>query len=221
MHRTEPAPRIGPNAAIQLGLALTDGFGAAAARRLFSTAGLAAWFDRPPQTMIAEADAARLHAAVWASLAPADASAALADAGRRTGGYILAHRIPRAAQWVLKALPAPLALHLLGRAIAAHAWTFAGSGRFRVERRHFCIGANPLAPRAEGAGCVWHAAVFETLLRSLVSPRAAVAESACCSRGDPACVFAITLDAARAGRARIEDRASGEKPSSPLAGLIR
>lgn len=199
MHRTEPAPRIGPNAAIQLGLALADAFGPAAARHLFSTAGLAAWFDRPPQAMIAEADAARLHAAVWASLAPADAMATLAEAGRRTGAYILAHRIPRAAQWVLKALPAPVALHLLARAIAAHAWTFAGSGLFQAEKRQFCIRANPLAPRMPGAGCVWHAAVFETLLRSLVSRRATVAETACCSRGDPACVFVISLDAPQRG----------------------
>jgi hypothetical protein len=52
------------------------------------------------------------------------------SAGRRTADYLLAHRIPKPVQALLKALPARLAARVLLSAIARHAWTFAGSGVF-------------------------------------------------------------------------------------------
>jgi len=42
------------------------------------------------------------------------------------------NRIPRAAQLVLRLLPAAPAGRILAGAIVRNAWTFAGSGRFRV-----------------------------------------------------------------------------------------
>jgi divinyl protochlorophyllide a 8-vinyl-reductase len=53
----------------------------------------------------------------------------------------------------------------------------------------FEIAGNPLAV----PGCDWHCAVLETLFRRLVHKRSTVRETACCARGDPACVFVIEM----------------------------
>jgi hypothetical protein len=64
------------------------------------------------------------------------AGAILAKAGQGTADYILAHRIPGPAKALIRALPAPLGARLLTAAIARHAWTFTGSGRFRSLPTH-------------------------------------------------------------------------------------
>jgi divinyl protochlorophyllide a 8-vinyl-reductase len=67
---------------------------------------------------------------------------------------------------VIRALPAPVGARLLSIAIAKHAWTFAGSGRFAVKRARpltVTIAANPLGLRQGSPSCHWHAAVFERL----------------------------------------------------------
>lgn len=194
--RTSTPAQIGPNAAIQLAAALRDIEGGDAARKVFGGAGLLRWLDDPPDAMIDQTDAARLHHEVRASLPSGCAQTVLADAGRRTGAYILEHRIPKSAQAVLKVLPAGLALPLLLAAIKAHAWTFVGSGTFRVQMRRLHIEGNPLAEaRAAAPQCVWHQCVFETLIQALVAPEARVTEVACCSMGAPACVFEIQSEA--------------------------
>jgi divinyl protochlorophyllide a 8-vinyl-reductase len=121
----------------------------------------------------------------------------LIDAGTRTADYILANRIPKLAQAVLKLLPAPLAARALAAAIAAHAWTFAGSGRFSVLRGNpmlLEIAQNPLCAedRAGAAICAWHTAVFQRLFQALVSPAARVVETACEGQGDSCCRFAVS-----------------------------
>lgn len=193
--RAETHGCIGPNAATRLAEALAETEGSEAAHTVFAAAGLAAWLDHPPEAMIREDDAARLFDLTRARYAPERADAVLADAGRRTGRYILANRIPPLARGVLRLLPATLALPLLLKAVSAHAWTFAGSGRVGVEGRVLRIARNPLA-RPRGAlapACVWHVAVFETLIRALVAPQATVRETACCATGADACVFEIAL----------------------------
>ena len=141
--------------------------------------------------MVEEADAAALHEALR-RLAPAhEARAYSAEAGRRTGDYILAHRIPRAAAAVLRALPASISARLLARAIARHAWTFAGSGRFTCEPGRplaLSIAGNPLA---QTGGCVWHEAVFTRLFAALVHKKAEVREASCCASGHRACRFEV------------------------------
>jgi divinyl protochlorophyllide a 8-vinyl-reductase len=95
-------------------------------------------------------------------------------------------------------MPAGLAAPILSRAIATHAWTFAGSGCFKIEALRppvFLIHDNPVV-RGEASDvplCHWHAAVFERLFRRLVSRRTTVAETACCAQGAPACRFALRL----------------------------
>lgn len=144
--------------------------------------------------MVPEADVARLHRTVRRDL-PRFASAIMAEAGARTADYILAHRIPKPAQHVLKLLPASASAVLLSRAIARNAWTFAGSGRFRAETPWcFTIEANPLVRGEHGDRplCQWHAAVFERLYATLVAPDVTAVEVACCAEpGVHACRFEL------------------------------
>ena len=96
---------------------------------LLAAAGIACLPDGT--SMVDEVPVARLHQALrrrW----PGEAADIAARAGRGTGDYILANRIPGAAKRILKVLPAGLRARVLAKAIAKHAWTFAGSGRFRV-----------------------------------------------------------------------------------------
>lgn len=143
--------------------------------------------------MIPEADAARLHRRLRA-LRHEESPALAAEAGARTADYILAHRIPPAAQRVLRVAPSALAARMLARAIARHAWTFAGSGEFRLETPwRFAIVDNPLirGERASAPLCHWHAAVFERLYRVLVAPDVHCVETACLARGDDVCRFEL------------------------------
>jgi divinyl protochlorophyllide a 8-vinyl-reductase len=170
---------------------------AASAKSVALRAGLPQWLDAPPQEMIGEADAARLHAAVRAVLPLETAEAVLAEAGRTTADYLLANRIPKPAQWILRAAPARLAAKGLSRAIGANAWTFAGSGRFSAaveEAAVFEIFDNPFCAGYAGGRrqCVWHVAVFERLFQVLVSERTRAHETACCAADSPCCRFLLT-----------------------------
>jgi divinyl protochlorophyllide a 8-vinyl-reductase len=184
--------RIGPNAILQLVGVLDAGPGRAARDRICAAAGI-----RPPPPdagMWPEAEAAALHAAVR-RLCP-DAAVLLAAAGTATADYILAHRIPPPLQAGLRLLPGALAGRLLARAIARHAWTFAGSGRFRIAAVRpltFELAGNPLVAgeTAPAPLCHWHRAVFARLFGALVWPRAAVEETACAAAGGGTCRFVL------------------------------
>jgi divinyl protochlorophyllide a 8-vinyl-reductase len=166
----ETGARIGPNAILQLLPILDQALGRAGRDHLLSG------IDLPPPDagMWPEAACRAAHLAVWQGCGD-QAGAILAEAGKGTADYILAHRIPGPAKALIRALPAPLGARLLTAAIARHAWTFAGSGRFRVAARTPLtveIAENPLA--FPGHPCPWHAAVFARLYRALVWPHARV-----------------------------------------------
>jgi divinyl protochlorophyllide a 8-vinyl-reductase len=113
-----------------------------------------------------------------------------------TADYLLARRIPRAFQALLRMLPGGVAGRALLAAIARHAWTFTGSGRFRITGGPglgFEIAGSPLARAAceSASACEYYAATFERLFRVLVSPGARVVETACEAMGAPACRFSI------------------------------
>jgi divinyl protochlorophyllide a 8-vinyl-reductase len=195
-----PAGRIGPNAVTRVAEVLVERFGSAPAARVFGAAGLAAYLDAPPTAMVDQEDVIRLHRALRTALGPAARGIAQA-AGERTGDYVHDHRIPRPVRALLAALPAPLAARLLLAAITRHAWTFAGSGVFRVESTapvRLSIRGNPLCRdlTADEPQCDYYAATFERLFVRLVSPRARVREVACEAAGAPACVFEIRWDGA-------------------------
>jgi divinyl protochlorophyllide a 8-vinyl-reductase len=188
---TDAAHRIGPNAIIQVAEALRALHGEGAAKRVFGAAGLAGLLDRPPDRMTDERLVAALHRTLHALLPEEDAAEVAAEAGRRTADYLLANRIPRPVQWLLRALPAPLAARMLLGAIARNAWTFAGSGHVFVTPGNpsvIEIEDNPVAT----APCHYHIAVFTRLFQVLVHPRAEVHETMCCANGAAACRFAIS-----------------------------
>ncbi len=120
--------RIGPNAILQFVPVLEGALGVDETAHMLAMAGIIALPD-PAKGLIEEGPAARLHQAVRQAL-PGDAARLSSEAGRRTGDYILAHRIPKPAQAVLKRLPARRPVPILSKAIAKHAWTFCGSGSF-------------------------------------------------------------------------------------------
>ena len=126
----EAKGRIGPNAILQFVPVLEAATGATETARLLAQAGITALPD-PSAGLIEEGPAARLHQLVRQAL-PGDAARLAIAAGQATGDYILAHRIPKPAQAVLRHLPARLSVPILSKAIAKHAWTFCGSGEFRL-----------------------------------------------------------------------------------------
>lgn len=179
--------RIGPNAVLQLVAVIDRDLGRAVRDRVF--AGLR--LPPPDSGMIPEAEAVAAHRALREAL-PARADALLVAAGQATAEYILRHRIPTVARGVIKLLPARFGARLLARAIERHAWTFAGSGAFRVASLSplvFELRENPLVQ--EGAACLWHAAVFQRLFARLVWPKARVTETDCAGLGGEICRFEV------------------------------
>jgi divinyl protochlorophyllide a 8-vinyl-reductase len=185
-------PRIGPNAILQLIPVLDAAIGPQGRAALFARSGVLV----PPADagMMPQDQVIRLHHTV--AMALPDRFAEIANsAGAATGDYILANRIPTPAQTLIRILPRPLGARLLAAAIAKHAWTFAGSGRFAVVGHRpliFRIEANPLAVGMAGTpSCHWHSAVFQRLFQALVWPAVTVTETTCCACGDAACTFKI------------------------------
>lgn len=184
---------IGPNAILQLLPHLEARFGTDGTRDMLDLAGVEEVPDG--SAMIPEEEAARLHR-VMRIRAPEAAQELAVLSGTGTADYILAHRIPRVAQAILKALPAPLAARALTAAIRKHAWTFAGSGKFEPKGPWiFEIHDNPLirGEKSETPLCAWHAAVFERLYRVLVAPDCRCVETCCRAQpGQDRCRFEIT-----------------------------
>ncbi|WP_404379767.1 bacteriochlorophyll 4-vinyl reductase [Caenispirillum salinarum] len=189
---------IGPNALIQVAAALKESYGPAEAAAVFAAAGVARYLDTPPRTMVDERMVTALHAALRAHLGVAEARAVADDAGVRTADYLLAHRIPPAAQRVLRVLPPTLAARMLLGSIGAHAWTFAGSGTFthragrpvvlEIKGCPLCRGA---LAASEEVLCDYYAGTFRHLFLTLVTPRARIAQTTCQAAGAAACGFII------------------------------
>ncbi|MCE2660223.1 MAG: bacteriochlorophyll 4-vinyl reductase [Rubrivivax sp.] len=193
------AGRIGPNAILQVDEALAQGPWSAWRVPVFKRAGLQHHLLDPPQQMVPQDEVRRLHLSLRETLGPAVATTVATDAGRRTAAYLLAHRIPRPVQWLLKRLPAHWAAPVLLKAITANAWTFVGTGRFRVLSARgthpvlLSIEGNPLCVglQADAPACAFYAATFETLCRALVHPTTAVREWSCEAMGHSACCFEL------------------------------
>ncbi len=160
--------------------------------RLLCDAGLGAYVPGDPVDMIDAAEVARFFATIRGLCGPTEADAILRQSGHLTGAYIIAHRIPRPAAVVLRGLPARWAAPILLRAIAAHAWTFAGAGRVTIQASaplSIDIADNPLAT----PGCPWHLGVLETLFGTLASKSVSLQHASCCARGDRSCLTEIRI----------------------------
>ena len=199
--------RIGPNAITRVAEALDNALGRERCDEIFAAAGLAHYRVTPPERMVAEAEVTALHQVLHAKLPPGLARNVARDAGTRTAHYLLANRIPRPVQFLLRALPAPLAARVLLGTISRHAWTFVGNGEFRAQLGQpvmLRIVNCPLArvPEAEAPVCDYFAATFERLFRALVHADARVREVECAATGAEACVFEVSWrkrEAARLG----------------------
>jgi divinyl protochlorophyllide a 8-vinyl-reductase len=193
------AARIGPNAITRVAEVLRAQRGEAVAAALFRAAGLLPYLAEPPQAMVDEAEVAALHRVLHQQLGTEAAREVARRAGERTADYLLAHRIPKPAQAVLKRLPAPLAARMLLKAISGHAWTFAGSGQFSATPGTpvvLEIRGNPMCRglRLQAPGCDFYAATFERLFRVLVHPAARAVETHCEACGDDCCRFELRWD---------------------------
>ena len=193
-------PRIGPNAVIRLLERVTAADGPLRAAALARAAGVP---EALPPGMIPEAWFRALTAEVRRAYSPSESDRLLKEAGVATADYVRAHRIPAPIRILLRTLPRRIALPVLLRAFARHAWTFAGSAAFRVER------GPPLVLRLSGAptchGChtervlgSFYEGAFETLLTSLIDARLRVRETHCVACGDTECAFLVWLDDDRA-----------------------
>jgi divinyl protochlorophyllide a 8-vinyl-reductase len=187
---------VGPNAVLQLVPALRQAGLEGLTRAIFAAGGAAGWLAAPPGAMVEQARVVRLHAALRAALPEGQARAVLAVAGRLTADYLLANRIPRPVQAVLRMLPARVAAFVLVRAIRANAWTFAGTARFAARSGRpsvFELTGNPFCEDVEATApaCVWHGAVFQRLFEVLVARRAHVEETACAAVGGTVCRFEV------------------------------
>lgn len=178
--RAAPA-MIGPNAVLQLAWAMERHLGAVRTAAVLCDAGL---FTLPSgDAMIGEDEVIQLHHAL-ARREPDHARAIAVAAGQGTADYIIANRIPRAAAYVLRRLPAFLAAPLLMRAIRAHAWTFVGAGALIPRGAwQFSINRADAGDDTPPPSCLydWYGAVFACLYQDLVH-----ADLACFSEeGDP------------------------------------
>ena len=167
---------IGPNAIIQVVEAIRPKPGIARLEEVMQKAQLAHYISAAPSSMVPEEEVVRLHRAVVSLIPAPEGEALMREAGHNTAVYLLANRIPAPAQAVLKLLPAPLAARALLMAIARHAWTFAGSSRFTHQAGypvHIRLEGSPLfaTPACRSLAAAYFEATFETLFRTLVSPR--------------------------------------------------
>ncbi len=185
--------RVGPNAILHYLPVLEDAMGRPALDAFLTAEHFETVSDG--SEVIEEGLAAKFHQAVRRQF-PDVAPELARHAGAGTADYIIANRIPAFARAILALLPRPVAEDMLSRSIAEHAWTFAGSGEFRVHRQPpmtFEIIGNPIV-RGECAShpiCEWHAAVFAHLFSKLVGGGYTVTERQCCASGAESCRFEL------------------------------
>lgn len=192
-----PAPgRIGPNTIIQVAGVLRDRLSPSFAEAVLRDATRYTLATLPSE-MIDEREAQGVVRSLMARMGVELAAPMLREAGSRTADYLLAHRIPRVAQWVMRAAPRRVGLSLLLKAMTANAWTFAGSGHFHVESDGhapvlvfeecaMCRGMHEAIPM-----CDFYAGTFEQLIRVLIAPDVRVTEATCMAQGGAACRFEL------------------------------
>lgn len=189
--------RIGPNTIIQLAQVLRDRHGETVASRLL-VGSTGYGLSTLPSTMVDEREAQAFVRTVMEALGERPAADLLRDAGRRTADYLMANRIPRLAQWLIRRLPRRAGLSLLLKAMQANAWTFAGSGTFTVVTTpagaelgfHACAMCRDM--HTDGPVCDFYAGTFEHLIRTLVTRDATVREVECIATGGHRCRFEVT-----------------------------
>ena len=192
-----PSGLIGPNAVTRLAQALAARKGEIVSRAVFRQAGLEPYLATPPSRMVNERHVAALHSAMIDLLGPVAAADVSKEAGRLTGDYLLANRIPGFAQVLVRRMPRRMAAKVLVRAIARHAWTFAGSGDFSYSFAPgltLTLKGSPIARsiQTDGPACAYFAATFERVFSAMLGLSVRVVEIACEAAGAKACVFRVS-----------------------------
>ncbi|NWJ45810.1 MAG: bacteriochlorophyll 4-vinyl reductase [Chloroflexi bacterium] len=192
-----PSGKIGPNSLIQTVRAMRRIYGDEKARRILEEGGQGFLWDHHPGEMIDEGEFITLARMLYSNLGVQETLPLLRLSGNLTGEYVLANRIPKFAQRIIKFLPRKLRLKVMLNAIGKNAWTFAGSGKYSFTLspqlqinldesiiRHAISKANVPV-------CSYYTGAFETLLKTLVDAHIQVEEIECAIRGDSRCVFQI------------------------------
>ena len=188
--------RVGPHPGSRLAEALDAIESKAVTVKLFTAAELGSYLSSPPQAMVPEEDVTVLHRRLRSEMGQARAASVSWIAGLKTADYLLANRIPKPVQGLLKLLPRRLAAFILLKAIGAHAWTFAGSSRFSWSLGRTITLTFEDCPlcrwdRSTAPCCHYYAATFERLFRVLISADTTVTETDCIAAGAEACRFRI------------------------------
>ena len=188
---------IGPNAISRTIDALRARLGDLETEALLRAAGLAQYFREPPAAMVPEFEVAVLFRTLQQRLGEARTNVVARDAGQRTADYLLAHRIPGFAQFILRLLPPRLACRGLFAAIRRNTWTFAGSGSVRLTAGRPALVAIADCPlcaeaRTDHPACGFYAGAFERLFEELVKTGAWAQEISCVAIGEDACRWIIT-----------------------------
>ncbi|WP_127075732.1 bacteriochlorophyll 4-vinyl reductase [Rhodomicrobium lacus] len=207
---------IGPNAIIRVAETLRERLGDDAALEVFARAKLETRLVTPPESMVPETEVGALQTALFEGLAGEDAKRISFEAGLRTGDYLLARRIPKFAQFVLKRLPPRMAARTLLSAIGKHSWTFAGSGTFEAKAGYpvlVSIANCPLCRGRHGAEpqCDFYAGTFQRLFETLVSRNTTVREIECEAMGGSACIFEIAWPKSAAQKAEHAPRSHRQR----------
>ncbi len=188
---------IGPNAIIQLAHAISVSHGRTLAHQIYADANLLHYLSDEPDQLIDEQEVIRFHRAARKRLGDEFYRERARVAGRLTGDYLLANRIPRLVQWLLSGLPKWLAIKTLNKAIKNNAWTFVGSGHFSISSSGsatlLTIENSPLARDCDRAGgaCDFYTATFERLYQQLVDENLTLQEHCCIAAGAENCQFVL------------------------------
>ena len=166
--------KIGPNALIQTVRVLQGQASPDEVAAVLHACGLERLLAEMPATMVDEQEFFDLADTLAAQRGVTETLAILREAGRLTGDYLLAHRIPRPFQRLLHLLPRRAAMKLLMTAIRKHAWTFVGSGDFT-----YTLGRRPqltiaCSSNVTSAVCGFYGGTFERLFQTLVDAEAQV-----------------------------------------------
>ena len=194
--RPQGRAKIGQHTIIQVAAVLRDRLSPSFAEAVLRDATRYTLGSMPSQR-VDERETQAVVRALVGRMGAAVATEMLREAGARTADHLLANRIAWFAQLVIRASPRRLGLALLLEAMKANAWTFAGSGHFRVEpaRRTptlvieecaMCRGMHETIPM-----CDFYAGAFERLISELVAREVRVTEVACMAQGAAACRFEL------------------------------
>lgn len=161
--------------------------------RMFSDAGLK--FLPNPQDPVRERLVAQLHQSIRREL-PDLWPGIMSSAGEKAAQVVLDYRLDASSRDLLRKLPWSLATWMLVRTTTQHAWTFSGSGEFRVVRTSMLeISNNPVTRSEISASpvCLFQQTVLENLFAKAIDTRLRCRETQCCASGGDACRFELTM----------------------------